>query len=98
MLCSHLTNSHKDHADLMGVIRRHLVQDLHSAVYHLTQRIRTVKDTLNNTAADFMSAVAVSIPEFWAAAEACLLRFQRKVSGTAGETQSCEEVKENTFL
>lgn len=36
--CSHLARSDKHHSDLMGVIRRHLVQDLHCAVNHLPQR------------------------------------------------------------
>lgn len=42
-LCSHLTSPYKHHSDLMGVIRRHLVQNLHSAVNHLPQRINIVK-------------------------------------------------------
>lgn len=42
-LCSHLTGPNKHHSDLMRVIRRHLVQNLHSAVNHLPQRINTVK-------------------------------------------------------
>lgn len=45
-LCSHLTSSYKHHSDLMGVVRRHLVQDLHSAVNHLPQRINAVSDTV----------------------------------------------------
>lgn len=37
-MCSHLARSNKHHSDLMGVIRRHLVQNLHCAVNHLPQR------------------------------------------------------------
>ena len=37
-MSSHLTSSYKHHSDLMGVIRRHLVQDLHSSVDHLPER------------------------------------------------------------
>lgn len=46
-LCSHLTGPYKHHTDLMGVIRRHLVQNLHSAVNHLPQRINIVKKNKN---------------------------------------------------
>lgn len=35
----HLTSAHEHNTDLVGVVRRHLVQNLHSAVDHLPQGV-----------------------------------------------------------
>lgn len=48
-VCSHLTSSNKHHSDLMGVIRRHLVQNLHSTINHLRQSRHTVNNTVHDT-------------------------------------------------
>lgn len=45
-VCSNLAGADKYHSDLMGVIRRHLVQNLYSAVNHLPQSIHTVNNTV----------------------------------------------------
>lgn len=87
---SHLTSSHKHYANLMCVVRRHLVQNLHSPVNHLPQRETELSNnTGRDTGAELRTCgIAVNWPEFWEAGAACWLHSQRKESGTAGGRQS----------
>lgn len=53
--CPHLTSAYKHNADLVGVVWRHLVQNLHGTVDHLPQRVqrrgkKRIKISKSNTA------------------------------------------------